>query len=162
MQEEIKKIELCFENCELVTIDGKYIGEFNIDNIQRSIRRVACNYIQDALTCDHFSISIHREANKETDGGLFNDTLKLNRIQKYNDIVSVCVYLNEDTEDERVERIYVKWRDSDCDNEYQKSYMNDSGDLFIVIDKNSSLEDSFDLDEINDKADMDFVWSMYE
>lgn len=37
----IHHIELTFENCEVIKIPGKYIGEFCIDNIHTKIERVA-------------------------------------------------------------------------------------------------------------------------
>ena len=41
----LKYIELTLENCEVVTIDGKYIGDFLVDDISTSISRLACNWV---------------------------------------------------------------------------------------------------------------------
>ena len=37
----LKKLGILFENCEMAEIDGKYIGEIDIDDIVKSVRRTA-------------------------------------------------------------------------------------------------------------------------
>lgn len=43
---KLKNITLVFENCDSITIDGKYVGEFIVDDIHISIERIACNAIE--------------------------------------------------------------------------------------------------------------------
>ena len=45
IQMKLKNITLVFENCDSITIDGKYVGEFIVDDIHTSIERIACNAI---------------------------------------------------------------------------------------------------------------------
>lgn len=167
MQDEIKKIELVCENCEVITLEGKHIGDLDIDNIKSSIERIACNSIREINSCDSFSISIHRDADNinrdetwifgNTDG----DRSPLNRLLKYNDITSVCVYFTDKTK--LPKDIYVPWNDEDdYSNTYQKAYINNFGDLFIVIDKNKLLEDIFKAEEMNNEKYMESTWFMYK
>lgn len=164
MQQEIEKIELVLENCEIITIEGKYIGDFKIENIQYSINRKALNYIAEEYSCSHFSLSAHRGGaiSKETRftlGSINEERNQYNRILFNNDITSIYIhFINQKTP----KQIHVKWSgDSDINNEYQKSYINKFGDLFIVVDRNSELKDVFDLEEVEDEDDMQFRWSMY-
>lgn len=162
MQTEINKLEFVLENCEVVVIDGEYIGSLNIGNIERSIRRVACNAISDMQICRHFSISINRNAEDDEKSGskLFNQFGKkspLHRLIQYCDITSIYVHFA----DNRVEQFYVKWDGDECENYNQKSYINKFGDLFVVIDKDMKLDDVFNLNEIEEEDYMNFVWSIY-
>lgn len=162
MQEQIKKIELVLENCECVNIEGKYIGHLSMENIKRSINRVASNAIFDMSICGHFSISINRKAEYDESSGeeLFDGFGKqspLERLLNYPDITSVYIHFS----DGKTEQFYVEWDGGECDNDNQKTYMNEFGDLFIVIDKELKLEDVFDVEEIEDEKHMDFIWSIY-
>ena len=66
MQEQIEKIEIILENCEMIIIEGKYIGDLSIEDIKYSIHRDACNSISERLTCKELSMSINRNANLDT------------------------------------------------------------------------------------------------
>lgn len=164
MQEQIKKIKIVLENCEIITIDGKYIGDFTIKNIQHSIERLTCNYIAQMDTCTHFSIQIHRDAalNQKMEFTMGKTNEKRNPLERINDtpdITAIYVYF----EDDDCKPIYVPWSgNSEYYNEAQKTYINKFGDLYIVIDEKSKLEDVYDLEYIEDKEITDFTWSMYE
>lgn len=164
MQEEIKKIEIILENCEVITVDGKYIGDFNCNNIEYSINRMGCNYIGETYTCKDFSMSIHKDCglnNKEEwSFGIFDrKSNPLKRINDYKDITSIRIHFTDDKKDAK--QIYVKWGgDNDYINEYQESYINKFGDLFIVVSKDLKLEEVFDLEEIEDEEFMDFTWDI--
>lgn len=165
MQEEIKKIEIILENCEVVTVEGKHIGDFSCNNIEYSINRMGYNYIGETYTCKDFSMSIHKDCalnDKEewSFGTLDGKRNPLKRINDYKDIASIYIYFTNDKKDAK--QIYVEWGgDNECINEYQKSYINRLGDLFIVISKDLKLEDVFDLEEIEDEDFMGFTWDMY-
>lgn len=165
MQEQIVKVELVLENCEVITIEGKYIGEFRLENITYSIRRKACNYIGESEVAKHFSMSINRDCNKEeateTSFGTATDWKrnKFERIRQYDDITSIYVYFKGK---KKPKVFYTNWGgESEYENDYQKSYINEFGDLFIVIDEKLNIEETFGTDEINDKEIIDFTWSMY-
>ena len=165
MQEQIDKIEIGLENCELITIDGEHIGELNIEDIKYSINRIACNAILELYTCSHFSMSIHRDANKgektvSTVGVLDELRQPLNRLNKYPDITSLYVYFaGNDTP----KQIRLMWTTGDeCNNPNQKTVFNRFGDLYIVVDEKLTIDDVFGNDTINEEDHVRFVWEMYE
>ncbi len=165
MQEQISKVEIVLENCEMITIEGKHIGAFDLDDITYSISRIACNYIDEMYTCKNFSISIHTDSNSNKESkwtmGMLEDEQRnpLERIHKYNDITSIYVYFSNN---EVPKKFYVSWSGDDYHNDYQKTYINKFGDLFIVISEENKLEDIFNLEEIEDEQYRKFIWSMYE
>ena len=174
MQKQIEKIDFILENCEVITIEGEHIGEFNISDVEYSINRRACNSIDEMYTANHFSISIHRDANIEentifTMGSISDKRNKLERIANIHDVVGIDVYFNQGWfKEPKVKSFYVDWSwdENDCmaeyRNRYQKTHMNQFGDLFLVIDKHKRINDVFDLVKIEDKKNMDFVWKMYK
>ncbi len=164
MQDEIKKIEIVLENCEVITIEGKYIGNFGCTDISYSIERFGCNCIDELKTCKDFYISIYRDSALNTEFnttfGELNETRNpLKRILDYPDITSIYIYLTKDENNPK--EFYVTWGDGEYDNEYQKSYMNKFGDLFIVVSEKLKLEDVFDMKRIEDEKYMDYIWGMY-
>lgn len=173
----ISRIELGLENCEVITIDGKYIGSFDASNIHTDISRMGCNYIGKSQSCDSFAIEIYRDANIiNRPFGIENDDdyIKIfERITKYNDITSVTVYYDKkddnykDVETGESDYFYVTYEEENegqlgSPNIYQSSYINDFGDLYIVIDKDKKIFDLFDKEEINDADSLDFKFSMYD
>lgn len=161
MQEEIKYIELILENCEVIRIDGKYIGDFDIDNIKESICRQGCNYIKRMKKCECFYISVYRDANIEktvefTMGTLSEKAKPFKRLTEYDDITQIIIYFNDGKE----EIIYVPWdEESEYRNVYQKTCVSDKGDLYILINKELNIENIWELSEINDEDD--FKWKMF-
>lgn len=136
MQNEIKRVDMVLENCEVLSVDGKYIADFNCEDITYSIRRTACNCIEEVYSCKNFSMSIHRDCalDEKANGTLsickdaVNNPLK--RILEYPDITSIYIYFANG----HSKRIYLPWSEEDeYENKCQKSYMNKFGDLFIVV-----------------------------
>lgn len=164
MQDEIIKIELVLENCEVITIKGKHIGDFVCEDIKYSIQRLACNSINEVYSCETFYMSIHRDCslNKESNwtvGNLPEEREPLKRILEYPDITCIYIYFKDK---KNPQKIYPKWSEGDeYSNKYQKTYMNKFGDLYIVIDKNLNLEDVFDKQEIEDEHEVEFSWRMF-
>ena len=71
-------IEFVFENCDSIKIEGKYIGDFLVDDLKTSMQRIACNSIEKIDTANTVAIEIHKDANKK-DINLDKATLKLLR-----------------------------------------------------------------------------------
>lgn len=161
MKKQIDKIEINFENCEWVSIKGDLIGELNIINLRHSIRKNSHNQLEDTYKCEHFSISIHRNANKEDAVNENKKTCevtskRLDRMAECPDITSIQIYYMSDPEPMK---IYVPWDyQYEYDNPYQKSKFNKFGDLFIVIDKEEELKDTFSLNRINSEREMKRMW----
>lgn len=171
----ISKIEIGLENCEVITINGKYIGGFNVSNIHTDISRLGCNYIGKMQCCDSFMIEIFRDANVINKPFGYEDengTYIFQRIEQYNDIVNVKIYYDEkdnnykDIETGELDNVYVPYEEENegwlgSPNKYQSTYINKFGDLYIVIDKDKKVEDVLNMDEINDEEDLEFKFGMY-
>lgn len=160
----LKSITFGFENCEVLTIDGKYVCQFLVDNITKYFARIACNSIDKVEVVNTFIIEIAAGANdpyhpfglEESCGPNF----KFERLLQYNDITSIDFTL----QDERTEETYTYWLywggDSEYSNAAQYTYLSDLGNLYIVVSKDKKFEDYFDKEIINDKNSIDFDFDM--
>lgn len=170
---KLKNVTFVFENCDYITIDGKYIGDFLIDDINTSIKRITSNAIEKMDYANIIVIEIHKDANKERHQ--FNQTnieyFKQMTFDRFIgcDITSVEVVLEEDdVEDGQVSKTekynyYVNWTgESDNYNESHINYISEDGNLYVVIAEGKSVEDFFDLEEINDSDYMDFCFDMMD
>ena len=169
----IRKIKFVLENCEIITIDGKYIGSFCADDIRKKLARFAANHVSMYDFCHAFSIEIHKDANKEhslihkPDGskaGIFD------RLMKYDDITGVEIYLynqydeNErnDTLNDTVHKYAIAWGgDSRDNNAWQHSKIADTGWFYMVIGKDMNLEETFPSETFNDKEYADHRASIF-
>lgn len=137
MKKDITKIEIGLENCEIITIDGRYIDYMSIKGISRSIYKSERHCLDHAY-CNHLSMIICENANNTENMFLDTNIKPFDRIKNCPDIVEITIfYFNGDAE-----RIYVDWNENnDCENKYQKTYITEHGDMFILIDSKLSLED---------------------
>lgn len=169
---KVKSVTLCFENCEYIEIDGKYIGNFLVDDLHTCFKRIACNATEKVETANIIAIEIHKDANKEiyqfeqTDCEDFKQ-MTFDRLSAYNDITSIEFELEENyVEEGEVSRVKhydyrVNWvGDSDYINEAQINYVSKDGHFYIVIAEGKTIDDFFDMEEINDSEYMDFHWNM--
>lgn len=153
----LKEITFVFENCDYITIDGKYVGHFIVDDIKTSFARMACNYIGKCESTDTFVIEIHKDANKERcELGIEEyKQMTFDRF-KMGDITSIEFVLEE-----KKYQYYVNWVGySDYVNDAQSTYISEDNNLYVVIAKNKEIEDFFDLEEIDDGDYMDFYFDM--
>lgn len=166
---KLKYITFTLENCDQITVDGKYIGDFYVGDIKSEIRRIACNSIMKMDISKEFAIEIHKKANKEHFelGCESFKTTVFEVLTRCNDITSIEFELEDQyVEDEEIPAkeyydYFVNWcGDSDYDNDAQKSYISKPGHLYLVIDKNSKIEDYFDKEEIDDEETMKFHFDM--
>jgi hypothetical protein len=168
---KLKNITFTFENCDMITIDGKYIGNFLVDEIKTSIQRVACNAIMKMDIAKVIAIEIHKDANKKRcELGCENrKQMTFDRFLEYDDITSIEFELVEEYVDDGEEPItehydyFVNWvGDSDMENEAQHSYVSKDNNLYIVISDGKNVEDYFDFEMIDDSEYMDFQFEMYD
>ncbi len=171
----IKEITFTFENCEMITIPGKYIGSFCVDDVRKSVERVAMNAICEMDVCHSFCVEIHKDANVEyrACGHESNPVRKFDRFLEWNDITQIEFSLVSDEtyfeleqcdasvpEDAGWEKKFSYFLDwgggvgGECVNPYQKTVISGGGWLYIVVDKNHSMEDFFPEEEINDPSYM--------
>lgn len=160
---DIKEVEFVLENCEVITIPGKYIGELDINNIRTTFGRIACNAFSKRTCSDSIYIEIHKDANVDyLPFGVENLKTKIfDRLAGGNDITHIKYSLiNDDGEILAQEDITPTWTgESDYENEAQKSYVSKLGHLYIVIDKDNDVDSIFG-DDINDEDYMDFHFDM--
>lgn len=168
---KLKEISFHLENCDMVTIDGKYIGDFLVDKIETNISRCACNAIDRMDVAKTFAIEIHKDADKVHYELGNNDweTTVFKRLSKYNDITQIDFTLIESYVDEGKDpktedyHYFVDWcGDDDYSNEAQINYVSDIGHFYIVIKENGKIDDFFMKEEINDAKAMNFKFEMYD
>ncbi len=169
---KLKQITFTFENLDSITIDGRYVGEFLVDDIQTKIERTACNSIDRIDIANTFAIEIHKNANKER--YVFNQNqdedlrqMTFDRLELSEDIASIQFELEEicfeDGQTPCVDHYsyYIDWvGDSDYSNEAQSNYISKDGHLYIVIAKGKSIEDFFNFENINDSEYTAFHFSI--
>ena len=167
---KLKEITFQLENCDYITIDGKYIGDFLVGDIRTSIKRIACNAIDKMDVVHTFAIEIHKDANKErcAFGQKEWKETTFNRLISYNDITSIQFELFDDYVEDGREPItehydyLIHWTgENSQENDAQKSYVSEVGNLYIVISDGKDIEDFFYKESIDDNDYMDFVCSMY-
>ena len=173
----LKEIELQFENCEYVTINGKYVGEFLVDDIKKSFSRLGCNSIDEIDECAKFMIEFSDDANKIANAVGSSDWYShydnvFGRIEQYADITGFrCVLVDYDGVEHEYSYIPI-WEDADHNGEenlYQKSYISKNGFMYIVIGKDINIKDLPMYEYIDDteyaknlKEDLEeFRWDKY-
>lgn len=157
----VKYIELTLENCEVVTIDGKYIGDFLVDDISTSISRLGGNWVGKVDWAGLVAIEIHKDADGEQYRSFGYKATKFSRLTEWNDITHIDICLEDDVaEDSATSQTYsyaIDWEDDDDEeNKNQESYISDLGNLYIYINSkkssvNKGIFDFFDKEAINDK-----------
>ena len=150
----LKQITFIFENCDSIKIEGIYIGDFLIDDITTSIRRISINSIDRIDIANTVAIEIHKDANKERYEFDLNDDsdfrqMTFDRFKEYGDITSIQFEL-EDNHIGKGQSLctkyyyYVNWTgDSKYTNAAQKTYVDPCGNLYIVIADGKGIEDFF-------------------
>ena len=167
---KLKEITFHFENCDHITIDGKYIGDFLVDKIETNISRIACNAVIKMDIANVFAIEIHKDADKHHNelGCTSFETSVFRRLNQYKDITQISFtlikyYVDEDQTPKTENYDYfVRWcGDDDYENDAQINYISNLGHLYIVIKENGEIDDYFNKEEINDKESMNFKFDMY-
>ena len=152
MSNNIKKIELVFENCEVIILYPEDLENFIVQNFTSNIHRCACNSISKFTSADvYFCIFKEARRTEKTPWGANQDIF--DRINSYNDITSIDITYDND----KVETIYTIWKDEDCyaeSNEYQKVRLTERGDLKVFIAKcNQELWEEFNIDKEDEEME---------
>lgn len=153
----VKSVEFVFENCECFSIDAKYFGTLKLSDFHLCIQRIAANAIVKMNCVGTVAMEIFSDGNKKyAPFGCEDEAEKcFDRLNMYHDITSIEIIYDDDTS----ETYYVDY-EGDATNEYQKNYMNNFGDMYIVISKDKGISDFFDEDEINDEEIISFAKDM--
>lgn len=138
MSQDVRFIEITFENLDCITIPAPYFYDFQLTDIQTSVRRAAANAILKCSVANSVIFELKAEANKDAvtfegdfycvdaeDDGLFQ------RLQD-RDITHIdLIYA-----DKSRERFSIVWED-DGDDEYhnrlQSASLNAEGRLCVQI-----------------------------
>lgn len=142
---------LCFENCDAISIKREHIKYVLIDGIER---RVIGNsdYIAVSESADTVVMQISKDANVKHSQFDIDDypTMVFDRIM-LNDITQI--HFNEFQEDEDLTSanqyhiFYVDYSDEENyydPNKYQKTKVDEDGDLYLVIHKDKDIADFFE------------------
>ena len=140
MEQEIKYIQIGLENVEVINIDVKNIEYMSIHGIADRDTISWCDKkIHKSKYCQSLHICINKKVDKKysTYGG-DSDLTVFERLSKFNDIVDIT-YL--DGNKNRVESIYVPWRNKVTDNSWfsgetnlnQSSKIDKDGNLEILV-----------------------------
>lgn len=154
--DSVKSIGFGFENCEYFNIDAKYFGTLELTDFRIDIQRLACNAILKMDCVDTVVMEIFSEGDDEY-SSYGEDMTKFKRLNMYNDITSIAVVYDDNSEEE----YYVNYKEEIEDqlgspNVYQTTYMSKLGNLYIVISKDKGIFDYFNEEEINDKESIEF------
>ncbi|MBQ8780697.1 MAG: hypothetical protein IJZ72_03365 [Oscillospiraceae bacterium] len=147
---KLKYIAFEFENCDGLTIEGKHIDDLRIDDIKTSFASYASGTVCKTEKAGVFAAEINKAA--DVIRYQFDDTgiedLKQYTFQRLKCRDIVCIAF--ETEDDNTKYSYdVKWSDDDFINGFQKSYISDNGNMYIVIDEHKGIEDYFNMELIN-------------
>lgn len=133
----IKGIELAFENVTVQFIPFEFINFMSIRKVSESIMMswAGGEKLSTSKSCGEFSINLSHEMKDmifvahSKESGLENSETVFERITKFQDIVSVTLKYQDDTEEE----IYIPWEDKDGDDETNGllTFEYDNGNLLI-------------------------------
>ena len=134
MIEKIKSISLILENTDSISFNKNVIGYFLMDKIEQGIFRIASNCISKEIISKEIFIEIFKEGNEQYNEMNIsnNKKYKFDRLLSCSDITSIEVhYENND----KVEEYYVYGEyDSYENNNCQKTFISEVGNLYILID----------------------------
>lgn len=161
---KLKEITFTLENCETITVDGKYVGHFIIDNIEKGFYRIAVNCIKKTQNANRVVLEIHKNANREEHifgSENLDKQFIFNRL-KYGDITYVD-FIIEDGDGCMEYSFAVDWcGESEYINEAQKTYESECGHLYLVIEDGKTIDDYFDKEKNNEPSYMDFRFDMMD
>lgn len=157
---DVKYVDIILENCESIRLGRHCIGRFWITGIKSDISRIASNCISKCTYADEIAMEILKIAKDEEYYPFgqkdFNDTNKIDRLYKHNDITGISITYIDKTE----ETIYVDYDEGEHEgmlgapNVNQKTYLSNVGNLYVVISREKGIEDYFDMENINDNENI--------
>ncbi len=133
---KIKKLTFILENCEVIEIDGKYVGDIGIKKIEERLRRIGIDKIMAEKICSEFYVEIHKDANQPFRP--FNVGEPVMPFARLDDDADICT-IEIECENNGVIITYkyvVKWTGkSNYYNELQDSFIGLNGNLYLKIGK---------------------------
>lgn len=131
----INKLTFGLENCDSISFDGKYIGNFYLGKIKTEIKRIAINAIEKMDLCKEFYVEIHGDGNQPyCPFGIGSESeLPFTRLTSFDDITSIEIEYEEDGKVETFNYIVVWSGDNECNNNNQDAIIGSNGNLYIKI-----------------------------
>ena len=152
---KIEYIDFILENCEVVHIEGKYICNFGIKDIQTQFFGNSSWALKQEVAKSFF-MELHPKANTihYPLGEKQWKTTAFDRLQKYSDITHIEFVL------EGQKYSYaVDWEeDDDTNNCYQTTYESEEGFLYIKVAKDKSILDFFPEEYIAVAGDLNIIF----
>ena len=130
----LKKLEIAFENVEVIKIPAKFILTLTM----RGVKDFRNSYQNDGKGLAMFrgtsADKIYLQIDKSAKEKFFSDSDNelFARINQYQDITSFTLIYS----DKFTEEIYTHWEGTDEINYLQKNYFDDEGNLIVEIGKN--------------------------
>ena len=129
----LKKLEIAFENVEVIKISAKFILTLTM----RGVKDFRNSYQNDGkglamfrgTSADKIYLQIAKSAKEKFFSNAGAEIFS--RIASYQDITSFDLKYNDGSE----EKIYTAWVGTDKKNNFQKNYFDDEGNLTVEIGK---------------------------
>ena len=135
--DELKYLELGFENCETITLRANMVASFSINRITRDLYNDwYSDLIREVQKTEDLILILLPDANcyysKKSQNTVFS------RIQKSKDITDITLIKN----DQNIENISVVWnRKDEGSNDYQTTDILSDGSLVIVVSAKRTAKD---------------------
>lgn len=130
----VESIIFMFKDYETIEIPATYIGFILIGDIQKNIKRITLDRIQEELICKEFFIEIFKEFDGEYDS-LYNIT-KFQRFMKTRDLITLEIKYNDKTSD-----YFTLPYEGERGNLFQDMWISRLGNFYLSISQKRCLED---------------------
>lgn len=136
--QEVKQIELVFENCEDMTFLPKQIGAFWCSDITAQVGRIACNSISKQLWCKELFLELYPVANQKYDSfGHKSEDTTFERICRFDDITGIEITYEDGSKD----YILLPWNEEgNYTNKHQSSQIDENGRLYVLVSKERDIK----------------------
>ena len=144
----IKHIDLVLENYDVITIDGKHIGYFALEDIKKTASVMGCNSFNVYETAEEVFLEISADGNTKHDELGLKDytTTVFERLMRYPDITSVHIY-----GDDGEYSYFTNWNGDEM-NKNQASQIGVNGCLYLVISEKTTASKFFS-DSLQSESD---------
>ena len=143
----VKEVEIVFKTRKEVTIPATYFRRFKLDNISRSV--IQTIWIvprkQANIVVMEISQKVNEMLDKTTMIGIDERGI-ISHITAANDITAIVLYYHDGMQETLCVDYHMDFEDA---NPYQKTYVDESGNVYIVIAKDKHISDFFNKQPID-------------
>ena len=154
----VKKIELIFENCDVMEFPTSVLGEVYIIKHETGIARVATNAIDKGTIAREIAIEIFSRGNDDYHPFKQDDQTdkKFDRLTRCNDITAIEVHYQNDS----VDTFYTDYEGEE-ENVNQTTILSSLGNIYITIGKGDLMNEYFPESERESRMNVSIRMSMY-